>query len=85
MLIKTIVLCPKSWKLLCLLEENKIEYQVKQLHINILDKWPTIGNYNSDLSYILANFDKFIKNEQCANMYGFWLNIVDCNLIPEII
>lgn len=85
MILNALVLCPKTWKMLFLLEEHKIEYKIQHLKLNTPEKWPTIDSYYSDLSFIFANFDQFILYPEMANSYGFWVNFVECTLIPEII
>lgn len=85
MLIQTLSLCPRSWKMLCLFEEYKIEYRAQQLPINCKLEFPIIDKYNSDFSYLFANLTKFASGENEAQIYGIWSSIIDCSIIPEII
>lgn len=85
MLAKTLSLCPRSWKILLLLEEHKISYKTQQLELATRLQFPIIDQYTSDLSYIFAHFSKFNKSDEDAQFYGIWSSLLDCALIPEII
>lgn|GEM_PF-3495949 len=84
-ILNALMLCPKTWKMLLLLEEHGIDYKIQHMKLNTPEKWPTIDNYHSDLSFIFANLEQFISSPEQANSYGFWMNFVECTLIPEII
>lgn len=85
MIVQALNLCPRSWKILLLLEEYKIEYKPQYLMPNTRLEFPIIGPYTSDLAYIFTNFNQFIKSQEEAQFYGIWLSIIDTALIPEII
>lgn len=85
MLLQALQLCPRSWKLICLFEENGINYQIKQLPLSTSLDFPTFNGFNSDLAYIFGQFTQFVQTEQEAKAYGIWTSIIDCTLIPTII
>lgn len=85
MLLQTLSLCPKSWKMLCLLELQKEKYNVQQLPLASEQKLPALEGSRSDMSYIFEHFTEFIKTPAEANAYGFWCSLIDGSFIPEII
>lgn len=84
-ILQTLSLCPRSWKMLCLLEEFKIEYKAQHIGLDTKIEFPIIDKYNSDFSHIFAHLSTFVPTAQDAQFYGIWSSIIDCSLIPEII
>jgi len=82
-IINSEILCPKSWKILFLLEEYKIPYTLKEQKLS--NNYNPIINNNSDFSYILTNLSQFMHTHEELTIYGNWINIIECNLIPLII
>ncbi len=83
--VRSLILCPKTWKIFLLLEEHKIQYKIEHLNLNTFIKWPSIDKYHSDFSFILQHIETFAQSEKAKNMYGFWMNMIDFELIPQII
>ncbi len=85
MLLQALSLCPRSWKLIFLLEELKIDYKLQNLALNSKNEFPILENHHSDFSYIFTNMSKIALTEEEKKFYGIWSSIIDCKLIPEII
>lgn len=55
------------------------------LPLSAHEKFPSTDKHRSDMGYIFAHFDQFITSPSEAEQFGYWNNIVDGILIPEII
>lgn len=82
--INILILCPKSWKMLVLLTQHKIQYKEIIETFNTKLKFPLINNL-SELSYIFLNEEKFFKTKKIKEDYGMWLNLIYADFIPNIV
>lgn len=87
MILETRILCPRSWRMLFLFSEYKIQFQHKTITLdnevknNI--KTPQIDQ-KSDFFYLFSNLKTFINIEELGN-FGSFLDLIDIELINNII
>lgn len=80
---KFLPLCPRSWKILLLLNEQKAIFDYKTLSLNSLEINPLYEN-GTDISYIFENLMQLFDTKLIAE-YGRWFSKFEHELVTEII